>query len=181
MTEGSHQLIMSDSNTDLQTRASGVPMTQEDLASIGSIDDALVALQNAGIVARRASDELGDGFVLLDDNGKRTLVGTPFLIIGASESEGDYGKTMVTLRLITGDNRKYVINDGSTGIREQVVGYLENHDTIAGLMVDKGLRASDYRYCGDCKTVNRKNAVKCKQCDGNDLTPATTYYLDTSA
>lgn len=151
----------------------------ESLREISSIEDAMAVLANAGIEIKSASEELGDGFTLLAEDDKASLIGVAFLIIECSLSDGDFG-TFASLRLITRDGRKCILNDGSTGIRAQVVEYLDNHETIVGLAVEKGLRASDFRFCEDCKSVNRKNATKCKECESEKVRPARTYYLDTS-
>jgi len=172
--------------TEAQTVA---PIAASNLAAdalrdITSLEDAVALLNASGLEVRHVSDEMGDGFSLLDD--KDALVGTPFIILSSSLSAGDFGAQMVTVRLVTRDGRKIIINDGGTGIRAQAEDYASAHDgaSLAGLMVEKGLRASRFKFCGDCKKVSKLNAAECATCGNSDaktFTPAATYYFDTSA
>jgi hypothetical protein len=118
-------------------------------------------LFDAGDIVSAA--EYGTGFEVLDKDAKGQLVGVPFIILDWVINEGDFGE-FVSLRLVTQDNRKLIVNDGSTGIAKQVREMAEAGEQRA-VYVKKGLRRSDYEYTD-------KNGAK---------KPATTFYLDTSA
>lgn len=166
--------------TQSQEIASARHFDTETLRDMQSIDDALAALSNAGIPLRDVSD-IGDGFEMLTDAEKSQLVGVKFVILDAQESEGDYGKSFVIVRLMTKDARKCIVTDGSTGIRDQLVNdVIPRFGTAAGLVVENGLRASEFKYCEECKKVSKLNATACTHCGHSPIKPATTYYLDTS-
>lgn len=179
--------MVRDTAAEAETQQGVVATTRrfdvETLRAMSSLDDALAALQGAGIAVTDMS-EYGDGFEMLDDKDKRQLVGVPFIIIDATESEGDYGKTFVVVSLMTRDGRKVRLTDGSTGIRDQVVRDIGGVDKAPGITVMHGLRASDYRYCdkdsGGCGRINKDNASSCVSCGHSPLSPASTYYLDTT-
>lgn len=109
-----------------------------------------------------AADVLGDGFKTLEN--KVTLIGVPFFIVSWNFVNGDHGE-YVLARVITQDNQKLIITDGSRGIKEMLANYSKSSSRYGGLFVRKGLRKSDYTYTDD---------------QGKDQS-ATTYYLDVSA
>ncbi len=126
-----------------------------------SFSEVSQALFDAGDIA--PASDFGTGFNLLDKNEKGRLVGVPFIILDWNFNEGDFGD-FVSLRVITQANERLVLNDGSTGIRDQMREIAESGETRA-IYVKKGLRRSDYEYTD-------KDGTK---------KPATTFYLDTSA
>lgn len=126
-----------------------------------TFSDISKALYEAGDVVPMS--EFGDGFALLDKNEKGRLVGVPFIILDWNFWEGDFGEA-VTLKVITNANEKFRVNDGSTGIRDQMKAIAEKGEQRA-IYVKKGLRRSDYEY---------------QDKDGSKK-PATTFYLDESA
>lgn len=145
------------------------PMLTQDtdlMRSIGSFDDALRVLEQAGIGAIDYSTEFGDGFQLLKGKDeKATLVGVPFVILGIKFAEGDYMKDgkpgeFAILHVVTKDGRKCILVDGSTGICEDAKDIVKTGRT-AGVLVPRGLSRSDYDYIDD---KGEKN-------------PATTFYL----
>lgn len=117
------------------------------------------------------ADVLGDGFSLL--NKKERLVDEPFVVLGLRfnlkidhpNQIGDF----VSVYVMTRDEKKYIFNDGSTGIYAQAD---ELSDLIAKgqaqlpLMVRGGLRVSRYEY-EDQTTGETK--------------PAETFYFNTDA
>lgn len=154
-------------------------LSAETYAEMESFDQAIQALQDAGIGITNASDDLGDGFEILEE--KSQLVGVPFLILEARENPGEYGVSFTSLRVMTRDGRKLVVNDGGTGIHEQHLMFKEKTGrSLAGVYVPHGLRASDYRFCEDCRSVSAKGAPACTSCGSTSLRPAQTFYLDTS-
>lgn len=142
----------------------GKNVTTDELASLTSFDDALklvaakVGEQNVGV----ASQEIGDGFKLLEN--KDQLIGVPFIAVTWDFHQGTHGE-FVSVKLVTKDGGKFIVNDGSTGIRDQIIAYTAKKKTQGGLFCEKGLRRSNYTY----KDEQDKEVQ------------ATTYYLDTSA
>lgn len=136
----------------------------EALAAIESFDDAVrLAGETAGTIAR-ADKELGDGFKLLDNAHKDSLVGVELLLMSWSFHPGDHGE-FVAVKVVTRDGRKLVLNDGSTGVYAQLVDYSNKTNRFAAMHVPNGLRRSDYTF------TNEEGVEK----------PASTFYLDVSA
>lgn len=134
----------------------------EELRSITSFEDAVdLAVAKIGAEAPIASEELGDGFALLESREKDLLIGRDMILLDWSFSAGDFDKEFVTVRLVTRDGGRYIINDGSTGICDQLREYSDRTGRYSVLRVEKGLRKSEYK---------------------NEFSEhAVTYYLDTSA
>jgi hypothetical protein len=144
----------------------------EVLRQINSVQDAFDVLNRNGIDVVDISDELGTGFQLIeDDEGKGTLVKTPFVIVYWGFSLGDYGE-FVTAFIMTEDGRKLILTDGSTGIYSQLSEYTEKKGRQAGMNVRRGLRRSDYR-------ISRESREPVGRDFQGETDPATTFYLDT--
>lgn len=153
-------------SADLAVRAM---LSTEDYASIKSFEDAvaLVTDKFGGEVV--SSTELGDGFALLNKSDKDRLIGVQFIILSAVFSEGDYKRedgttgTFVSLRIVTKDGGKFIVNDGGSGIHDQIKMLHSQHPDTVGKPIAcfKGLRKSEYDHPEHGKSV--------------------TYYLDTSA
>jgi hypothetical protein len=141
----------------------GAEYTDDQLSEISSFGDALALVrENVGEENVHSADEvLGNGFRLLDN--KDLLLEVPMLLVKWDFHNGDHGE-FVTIHLVTEDNRKYVVNDGSSGIRDQLMQLTSKTNTYGPLLVKKGLRRSDYKYD-----------------DNGTEKDARTYYLDTSA
>ena len=142
----------------------GANFEVEELAGIVSFDDALKLVQakigeeNIAV----ASAEIGDGFKLLEN--KDQLCGVAFIAVTWDFHMGDHGE-FASMKVVTKDGLKFIVNDGSSGIRDQLMGYSKKKKVQGGLFCEKGLRRSDYKYTDEHGQEN----------------PATTYYLDTSA
>lgn len=118
----------------------------EDTRSITSFDDAIRALQLAGVEPENAND-----LELVDNKG--TLVGVPMVFLQWRFNEDEKGRSFVSVEAVTKDGRKIVFNDGTKrGVRDQLrdltedriakgVGVAAAH---AGLIANAGLRRSDY-------------------------------------
>lgn len=159
-------------------------LTNNELAGITSFNDAL-ALLNArlaevgGVIESIA--DYGTGFSLLKDKGE--LLGKPFIVLAWFFREGEYGDGgFVSAEIVTEDGRKLVINDGSTGIRDQLVGVTERRrstglaNETVGLAVPGGLTKSDYfRHEGTGEIARAIPEGGKKGKDG--WLPASTYYL----
>lgn len=156
-------------NNDGASVANIAPHVSDDaLANITSFDDALAVVNDVfGGSIVEADKALGTGFAVLDD--KNRLIGVPFVAVKIDQhtSEISAEGKFVSLHVVTQDGRKYIVNDGSTGIYAQIQELWTRKPELQGLplMVRRGLRRSDYTYMDD------KGAAK----------PATTFYLDTSA
>lgn len=152
--------------TEGMTTEMVVKLSDDALTGITSFEDALALLTETygaeSVVL--ASEVLGDGFALLDSKDKHKLVGEMFVIVNWSFHIGENGEYVIA-RIVTANNRKLVLTDGSTGICKQLSTYSANTGKYAAMVVKQGLRRSDYTF------TNEQGEEK----------SATTYYLDVSA
>ena len=161
------------------------PVLSDDvLAGIKSFDDALAVVNDVfkGDIVN-VSEEMGTGFGLLEDKSK--LVGVPLVILEVQEHPGDFSEAFVSLTVVTRDGGKYIVNDGSTGIRDQIFGYWDQHPEavtpgVAGerkslkpFVCRHGFTESNYFRHPVTGDVSRKPL------EGYEK--ARTYYLDLSA
>lgn len=150
----------------IEVMGGGSAYSRDELMGITSFDDAVrIATEVHGSLTY-ADQELGDGFALLSKEQKNLLCGVPLLLLEWKFRGGDFGN-FVTLRVIArnpdGNVSKYIVNDGSTGIAEQLADYQQNTGRTGGMFVGKGFRRSDYEVM-----------------IGEELKSASTFYLDTS-
>lgn len=158
-----------------------------DLRGIGSYEDALALAEQINGNVIDIAEELGSGFALLDDKNK--LVGQEMVLIQWRFSSGDYGM-FVSVGLVTKAGGKYIINDGSAGIRDMLLEFSQSTKRFGGMKVPKGLRVSTYPTCPDCGrplttdepvcTAEVKGGVECGYV-GEKRGKGETFYLDTSA
>lgn len=133
------------------------------LAEIQSFDDALAVINDVfdGQIVE-ADKVLGTGFGVADE--KAAYIGIPFVIIRADKNASEKGEKgrFWSLHCVTKDGRKVILNDGGSGIADQLDALYERHPETMGkpMLVKKGLRASSYVH----PTAG----------------PSVTYYLDTS-
>lgn len=135
-----------------------VEMTLADLKEMGTAD----LLSTFG--AQAAEDVLGSDQYgpILEDKGR--LVGVPFVIVYWEKHEkGNFG-SFVSMFIIDKNDNRYIVNDGSTGIRDQLERLSKESPTNGMIVCRNGFRVSDYMYT-DPKT--------------GDERPAKTYYIDT--
>lgn len=85
----------------------------------------------------------GSPWTVLKD--KSELVGKPFVIADVRKYDGDFGEA-VAVCVITQDDAHWVFNDGSTGIKDQVLAFVAKTGQRAGIYCEKGLRVSNYEY-----------------------------------
>jgi hypothetical protein len=141
----------------------------------------------------------GDGYVKPESNerAKHGLVGLAFIIVDwrFSPGMGPRGEK-VTLRIKTQHNDHLIINDGGTGIYEQMAAVRDAGYTGA-IVCRNGLRSSTYSVvdretvCETCGGQRRIDNKVCGACEGTGFTivtdangrplKGTTFYLDTSA
>lgn len=157
------------------------------LRNINSVEDAIkLAGQMYGQVDSIEDLELGNGFVLLGDNKDR-LVGVPFLILTSEFHLGDYGE-FASMLLVTmdGSNARVIMNDGSTGICEQLKEMTKKAGRAGGFTVPKGLRKSEYTTCPKCSLPLKRGVTKhepgCGAVVGEqERGKGSTYYFEISA
>jgi hypothetical protein len=117
--------------------------------------------------------QLGEGFEVLDRAGKDSLTGVSFLIFEWQFNDGDYGE-FVSLRLLDKNGRKAILNDGSTGICQQMRDLPPNF--TGAILCRRGLRRSDYTF-----EVLGPDGNPVLDSKGEPVRKAAaTYYLDTS-
>jgi hypothetical protein len=152
-------------------------LSDDELRGIESFDDAFRA---ASIVTADgnvvdASQELGNGFVLLDKSQKRQLIGRETIFVTWDFHESDsvfrqdedgvkipaeFVSVQAVCKAGKSGAEKFIFNDGSTGIYRMLKDYTERTGRQGGLYAKKGLRVSEY--------------------DGPEGR-AETFYIDTSA
>lgn len=143
----------------------GKGIDDQTLAEIRSFDDALRQAEATGELENYS--DYGTGFVVLPTAEKNRLVGVPFVILEWRFTNGDNG-LFVSCAIVTKNGEKLIVNDGSTGIRDQLVKITEQRkakgrtEPQKSLIVERGLTESRYEY-PDPKT--------------GEMRPAVTYYL----
>ncbi len=138
------------------------------LAKIDSFGAAFALAQEiAETVGQKVvfSDELGDGFVGLDRNGKRELLGKRFVMISANFGHDEATQSdFVVCRVVTVDDKKYRFADGSTGVYAQIRAMVDDKGGFVPIVANKGLRVSEYTtQDAEGKTIK-----------------ASTFYIDES-
>lgn len=126
--------------------------SDQELREIGGFDDFAKLIQSRDVQVIDAAKVIGDGFSLTDN--KRSLIDVPFLIVDYRFSKSDKFKDengepleFVTVRLVTRNDQKLIINDGSTGIRDQLKQINGGESSV--VYVGRGLRVSEYTYTDD--------------------------------
>lgn len=128
------------------------------------------------------SEELGNGFSLLEDKDKARLVGRPLIIIQWQFSAGTFGEFVSASVMLMDTGDRVILNDGSTGICEQLRKLTDRLNRQAGLHVPRGLRASTYATCKTCNLPRLSTATVCTCGDDSaERAVGTTYYLETAA
>lgn len=158
---------MSSTSTEIATVENAPTVfTDSILAKIDGWDAVAEMFESNGIAVERMSD-YGTGFKVTD---KDKLIGVPLFLVewrfnSSSKFLDKSGKPLVfvSVAAVTKSGDKVIFNDGSTGIKDQLVMVTEqrqerSHPTPqCGLLIEEGLKPSDY-------TLD----------DGNS---ARTYYL----
>ena len=160
--------MSTDISTDLSHLNNAPSALNEDaMMEVNSFEAALAILNAAGVVAESISD-FGAGFTVVD---KARLVNVPFVILEWRFNTSEFNDAgFVSLSVVTKNDDKWIINDGSTGILQQLIRVTRirrqrKHATPQnGLAVPAGLSVSNYRYT---------------DADGKER-PASTYYLNES-
>lgn len=149
----------------------------EHFREIKSFDAAAELLRESGKGIVAADAELGDGFELVKD--LRQLVGVPmlcvdvkFLISDKYTDKQGHPAGYIVARCVTKDDRKVVIDDGSTGISQQLWTYKEENDGAWPTLWAHGLRESTF-YVDKAGNVVPRTTV--------GATEVSTFYIDTSS
>jgi hypothetical protein len=137
------------------------------MSRIDSLESALQALADAGVVVADTAD-FGDGFELLKD--KDLLLNVPFVVVGYKFAPGDFGDQFVVCHLVTETGKKYIITDGSTGVRAQCELYASKG--AQAFKARRGLLRSDFRHING--TVLK---VSDPLYNSKESEPAKTYYF----
>ena len=132
----------------------------DELQEVRSFADAIALAQTEFETIVEADKAIGTGFDVLDKEEKQQLVGVTFLILESQVNSGDMGE-FVSFTAVTEHDRKVIVNDGGTGIFQQVKRLHEKTGQSGGFLVRGGLRRSEYT----------------KEIDGKP-TKAVTYYLN---
>lgn len=122
-----------------------------DLRNISSFEDAIRLAEQAYGSVVDATDEIGSGFIMLDN--KDRLCDVPFLILSVSFPEGDYRNPdtgemshFAVVRLVTQTGDRFVVTDGGHGIYSQLDEFVVRSGRTGGILVKGGLRKSEYDH-----------------------------------
>lgn len=154
-----------------------------DYASIESFDQAF-AMTTAAVGVVNVADELGNGFRIATEDDKMRMQGEPLIFMEWFTNDGDFGDFVsanVVQRAKDGAAIKWVINDGSTGIKTQLLDYEKRTGKNGGLFAPKGLRVSTYNIDAETGQPLSKTEVREYITSGRKTAPAHTFYIDTSA
>lgn len=154
------------------------PIDNDQLRNVRDFGSAMELLESMGVPLVDSSEELGTGFTKTDN--KEQFVGVPLVVLYWSFHDGDFGEDpFVAIHLVTKDGGRYILTDGSTGIRDELRKWTENNNgRTHGMLCQNGLSKSEYKYCENCKSTNSRKATTCRTCNtSKDLGKAFTYYM----
>jgi hypothetical protein len=165
-----------------------VSLSDDSLREVTTFEEALALAEQTYGNVLSFSDEMGNGFKILQDKSK--LVGVRALFLNWRFSEGNFG-TFVSAAVVTSDtNEKWILNDGGSGIHADLMEYSARTGRFGGMIAPNGLRVSEYTTCNSCNaprpsrlevcTNTLHNGSKCGDTDtGRGI--STTHYVDLSA
>jgi hypothetical protein len=141
----------------LRTKTGSATFTREELKQLSFSDlTAQLGVQTAG-------EELGkDQFGPILEN-KEALAGVPLVIVAWEFHDGSMGN-FVSMYVLTKDERRFIVNDGSTGIHDQLKTLTDEQGVNSMLVCEKGFRVSRYQV------ENPKTGA---------MLDAETWYIDT--
>lgn len=160
---------------------------------------ALDLLRDQAAVSDVSFEQLAPGaaiipgrIVLSNADDKDTLVGVPFIVTAISfrpDGKGPVGgRDFVSAEAVDKDNRALVINDSSTGMRRQLVQYLQAHKLIAPdidpdervCAVGEGAASETFVFDGskgNPKPLGAPRGLRRSDFVNPETGPATTFYL----
>lgn len=154
--------------------------TDDILAGVTSFADALALAGSLG-VPNESMDDYGTGFKVLSTKDKTKLVGVDFIVLEFAFYPGNHGdEPFVSATIVTKHDEKLILNDGSTGIRDQLLnvakqraakGHPKPHGPLAVL---GGLTQTSYFFNANTKETSNKIPDGAKS---SDWSPASTFYL----
>lgn len=153
------------------------------IAGINSFTDVEAFCESIGQKPVDAAEYIPSLTILRTDEEKKRLIGTPFVILEAQFNDGKYagnaneGKGFVSLTILLESGDKYIVNDGGTGIRDQMIGIIASrveakhpHPNMM-ILCKRGLSVSEYyrnEVSGDTSRTKP---------DGDEWKFARTFYL----
>lgn len=160
----------SEKNSDVTEPSTAVAIpkfSDADLRAITSFDDAmaLVAETYGQENVFTADQVIGNGFRVLSSREKDRLIGAECMFINWRFNPGKYNDEFVTALVVTRAGEKYLLNDSGSGICKQLQQVTESTGREGGMYARHGLSRSDYEY---------------EDAETGKMTPASTYYIDTS-
>lgn len=171
--------MVADKTDVVQTGTVAVPdEIPDDVArELLSWEDAQAYFKQEGIEVSTGL-EISDGFILSEN--KNILNDQPFLIVDWKFYDGEFGDA-VTFRVITPDGRRFRFNDGSTGVKDQLVELTQkrvdagNQNPTKGAAVRKGFRESEYWI--DKKSGHALSRGDLATIPEDQRAKASTFYL----
>lgn len=163
------------SNKELSTKRQ---FSDDVLRGVTTIEEAMaLAAETYGGITTVDELELGNGFKLLGDDKDR-LIGMPFVVLTYGFNEGDFGE-FASVLLVTDRGDRIILNDGSTGVYEQLLDIMKTTDKMGGIFFPRGLRKSTYDTCAECGKPRKPSATVCTCGDTSERrAKGKTYYLD---
>lgn len=161
--------------------ASIVSVTRSEMDRFKDLSLAEIEAELGGFL-QPITDVIGsDGWgVVVSDKHKDMFVGQPFILMFATFYESDkFGidGEFVSCAIVTRNDERFILNDGSTGICQQLRAHFATAERGVTQQVyavcPKGLRKSEY-----VKTLSILND-KTGKMEDKDV-DAVTYYLDSS-
>lgn len=115
----------------------------------------------ADIPVSDANEALGEDQFgpILEDKGK--LVGVPLIVLAWTFNEGDMG-TFTSMLILTQNDRRFIVNDGSTGICSQLQALTARTGQTGMLACPRGFTVSEYD----------------KELPNGKVTRAKTFYIE---
>lgn len=107
-------------------------------------EQVLARLREQGELVTGEQVDIDDFTLWQGKAGKRRLAGVPFVILDWQFNPGDFGREYVSIRLLTKDGQKVVINDSST---PGICGFMQdvrNAGYVGAIEVPGGVRVSRY-------------------------------------
>lgn len=166
---------------DLHDISVGERFNDNQLREVTTFDDAVaLAVQAYGNVQSITEFELGNGFKLVRDEDKDRLIGVTFIILHYAFNEGDFNE-FASCVLVTQNGDRLIFN-GGVAIVDQLRDIAEGTGRYGGILVQHGLRKSEYKTCTKCGKPRKPSATVCEECGDTSEKRASgaTYYLDTS-
>lgn len=133
------------------------------LRGIGGFEDAVKLAADVWGGITPAGEHIGNGFSVVPKDQKGRLVGVGFVILAMKFHEGDFGE-YVSMLIVTSNNDRLILNDGSTGIFYQARDLVDVTGKSGGFSVSDGLRISEYATCFDCGIPRPENVAECNKC-----------------